>query len=69
MHTQISNILQDIKLWATCLSMKFGRTENLLDMLTEYENLRFYILGLNWRKLYQTGTWDILIDKQMSANC
>jgi len=49
--------------------MKFGRAENLLDMLTEYENLRFYILGLNWRKLYQTGTWDILIDKQMSANC
>ena len=54
---------------SSVLSMKFGRTENLLDMLTEYENLRFYILGLNWRKLYQTGTWDILIDKQMSANC
>jgi hypothetical protein len=26
--------------------MKFGRTENLLDMLMQYENLEFFRLGL-----------------------
>ncbi len=49
--------------------VEFGATENLLDVLTKYEILGFCRLGLNRLKFYQTKTWDILTENQISAGC
>jgi hypothetical protein len=48
--------------------VEFGRTENLLDVLTQYEILGFCRLGLNRLKFYRTKTWDIMTEIQISAN-
>jgi len=45
------SILQGFGLCKSCLMVKSERTENLLDMLTQYEILGFYKLGLNRLKL------------------
>ena len=66
MHMQICNILQALRLEVTCLNVEFGRTENLLDVLTQYEIFGFCRLGFNWRKFYRTGTLNILIDDSPS---
>jgi len=34
-HTQIVKILQGIELYVKCLMEKFGRAENLLDLMTQ----------------------------------
>jgi hypothetical protein len=49
--------------------VKSGRTENLLDVLTQYEILGFCKLRLNRRKFYRTKTWDILTENQISSGC
>ncbi len=41
----------------------------MLDVLTQYEILRFCRLGLNQMKFYRTKTWDILTENQISAGC
>ena len=48
--------------------VEFGRTENLLDVLTQYEILGFCILGLNRLKFYRTKTWDTFPEDQISLN-
>jgi hypothetical protein len=48
--------------------VEFGRTENLLDVLTQYEIFGFCRLGLNRRKFYRTKAWDILPKNQISSN-
>jgi hypothetical protein len=49
--------------------VEFGETNNVLDVLTQYEILEFCRLGLNRMKFYQTKTWDILTEKQISVVC
>jgi len=36
-----------LKVYIPCLMIKFGETENLLDVMTQYEILGFCGLGLN----------------------
>jgi len=48
--------------------VKFGKTENLLDLLTQFEIWGFYGLGLNRLKFYRTKIWDIMSKNQISAN-
>jgi hypothetical protein len=50
------------------LMVEFGRTENLLDVLTQYEILGFCRLGLNRLKFYRIKTWDIMTENQISAD-
>ena len=33
--------------------VEFGKTENLMDLLTQYQILRFYRCGLNRLEFYQ----------------
>ena len=40
--------------------LEFGRTENLLDVLTQYKILGFCGLILNRLKFYHIKTWDIM---------
>jgi hypothetical protein len=49
-------------------NLKFGRSENLLDVLPKYELLGFYGLGLNGLKLCRTTTLDIMSKQQLSAD-
>jgi hypothetical protein len=49
--------------------MEFEGTENLLDVLTQYEILGFCRLGLNRLKFYRTKTWDIMTENQIPAGC
>ena len=51
-----------------CLKIKFGEIKNLLDMLTQYEILEFCRLDWNRMKFYQTKTWDIMTENQISSN-
>jgi hypothetical protein len=48
--------------------VKFGRTENLLDLLMQYEIWGFCGWGLNRLKFYRTKIWDIWSKNQISAN-
>jgi hypothetical protein len=50
------------------LMVEFGRTENLLDVLTQYEILGFCRLGLNRLKFYRIKTWDIMTENQISVD-
>ena len=49
-------------------NLKFGRSENLLDVLLKYELLGFYGLGLNRLKLCRTTTLDIMSKEQLLAD-
>jgi hypothetical protein len=49
--------------------VEFGRTENLSDVLTQYEILGFCKLGLNRLKFYRIKIWDIMTENQISAGC
>jgi hypothetical protein len=44
-HQLIEQILAFPKLWVSCLKLKFGRAENLLGVITQYEILGCYRLG------------------------
>jgi hypothetical protein len=55
------------EVYITC-PMKFGRTENLFDPLTQCEILRLCRLDLNRLKFYRTKTWDIRSKSQISAS-
>ena len=50
-----------------CLMVKFGRTENLLDVLTQYETLEFCRLGLNWKEILPNQNLGHLPENQISA--
>ncbi len=49
--------------------IKFGEIKNLLDVLTQYKILGFCRLGWNRMKFYQTKTWDIMTENQISVDC
>jgi hypothetical protein len=50
------------------LMVKFRETKNLMNVLTQYEILRFCRLGVNRLKFYRTKTWDIMTESQISLN-
>jgi hypothetical protein len=49
--------------------VEFGDTENLLDVLEQYEILGFGRLGLIQLKFYRTKSLDISTNNQILANC
>jgi hypothetical protein len=46
------SILQGLKLWISCLHVKFGGFENLLDVLTQYDVLGLFGLVSDGKDLY-----------------
>ena len=49
--------------------VKFGRNENLFDVLMQYEISRFCRLGLNRLNYYRIEIWDIITENQISLSC